>query len=249
MTLEGKVIAVLGASSGIGAGIVRSIAKESPRAIILGARRENMLKELANTLNTETLTVQTDVTSEESLRNFFEIAIKKYGQVDAVINSAGVIQKGNPIEKLHLEEIDRIIYSNLNQTMHVAHYAIPIFKKQGNGIYIVISSQAGTYAFPNETAYCASKAGLDQFIRSLDEEIKAWTKEPRPKGNQIYAFSIAPGFINTEEAKRQFPELAEKIEHATTPDQFGEIVKFFIENPDKKYQEKGPVHLIETLRI
>ena len=245
--LENKIIAVIGASSGIGAGIAHAIAQQKPKGLVLAARREKELTALSEKLGGDILVVPTDVTSLESLDNLFSSTIKRYGKLDAIVNSAGVIQTETPVEEIPDSEIEKIITTNLTQAILVGKRASYLFKQQGFGIYVAISSQAGhpQNAFKNETAYNASKAGLDQFMRTLDAE---WLPL-RSKGPQLYAFSIAPGFINTEEAKRQFPKFKADIEKSPTPAQFGEIVLEYLINPKLKYHKGGVVHLINTLKI
>jgi NAD(P)-dependent dehydrogenase (short-subunit alcohol dehydrogenase family) len=245
MTLDGKVVAVIGASSGIGEGIARAVAERNPKGIVLAARREEKLKQLSSELNVETLIVPTDVTNYESIRNLVEKTLERYGHLDVMINSAGVIQKEEQIENLDEEIINRIIDTNLRQVIFVGKNIASHFKERGRGVYVVISSQAGKYAFAGETAYNASKAGADHMIRALSEE---W-KPHREKGEDLYAFSIGPGFINTDEAKRQFPDVPQEVwDKSPSPLEFGRTVVEYIIDPQKKYSEGEAVHYIETAK-
>ena len=245
MNLEGKVIVVIGASSGIGEGITRAIAEKNPLAIVLAARREELLREIASSLSCETFVQKTNVNDDESVRYLLEQTHKKYQRIDAVVNSAGVMKKGS-IEDMSVEDIDLVLNTNLRQAIIVGKYIAPIFKQQGNGIYLVISSQAGKIAFAGETAYCASKGGVDHFMRSLSEE---WSPQ-KDEERKLYAFAIGPGFINTAEVKEQYPNFAAKIEaRAPKPTEFGRIVIEYLASPKLKYSEGGAVHYIDTLRI
>lgn len=244
--MEGKVIAVLGASSGIGEGIARVAAEMHPKGLILGARRTELLNKLAQEYkSTDTLVIQTDVTSMSDLKNFIDRSVQKYGRIDAVINSAGMIQEDTPIDKHEPEKISSIINTNLTQALQLAHYLIPQFRKQGQGVYVVVSSQAAKYSFAGEAAYCASKAGLNHGIRCIDQELIPL----RTDGNKIYAFSIGPGFINTEEAKKKFPDAIKTIEEAPTPREFAQHVLSYITDPRKNYDTFGSVRILETKRV
>lgn len=260
MEIKDQVVLILGASSGIGEGIARAIAEKRPKGLILAARRTALLEDLVNGFktkyNTNAVAIQTDVTSTSSLKALIEQAIERYSSIDIVVNSAGVIQKETPIEQVSQEERRRIIETNLTQSLELASYLMPIFKKQKSGIYIVISSQAGqpNNAFPKEAEYSASKAGIDQGIRCIDAELLSLRKER----NEIYAFSIAPGFINTLEARAQFPDVPESTwQKAPTPEEFSKVILHFIENPELNYKkgrkmeqdQHDPVHLISTIKV
>jgi 3-oxoacyl-[acyl-carrier protein] reductase len=245
INLEGKVIAILGATSGIGEGIVRAAAELHPKGLIIGARREHLLSKLASDLDADVLSIPTDVNSDKSVQNFFDKSVKRFGKVDAVINSAGIIQEEMPIYSHDPTKISEIIQTNLTQALVVAHYAAQQFRRQGSGVYVVISSQAAKYAFAGEAAYCASKAGLNQAISSIDEDFNLL----RNNGKEIYAFSLGPGFINTEEAKKKFPGFLREIEQSPTPREFAEYVLPCVQNPKKSYDQHGPVRIIETKKV
>jgi len=248
--LEGKIALVVGASSGIGKGIVMALAEKSPKGIVLVARRNLLLEKIANeienTYNISPLIMQTDVTSEESLKKLIDTTIQTYGRIDIVVNSAGIIQQEQKIADTPLELTRLILHTNAIQALQLITLVSPYFEKQGSGIYITISSQAGTYAFYGEGAYCASKAAIDHGTRAIDNEFAKLREDKK----EVYIFSIGPGFINTEEARSKFPKILESTwEKAQTPEQFGKLVTEYLIEPSKKYSQGGPVHLIETLRI
>jgi NAD(P)-dependent dehydrogenase (short-subunit alcohol dehydrogenase family) len=243
MNLENKVIAVIGASSGIGEGIVRALNEYHPRGLVLAARREEKLREIANSLKSETLIVPTDVTDRSQIEKFFTAAITKYGRLDAVINSAGVIQQERPHDGVEPEIIDKIISANLLQVLHVAQHAARIFKRQSNGIYLVVSSHAGQRVFPGEVVYNASKAGVDHAIRTLSAEWELY----RTNGQELYAFALGPGLIDTSEARSKFPTVPEEVwQRAPKPIDFGRTALQYLINPKEKFRH-GAVHLIETV--
>ncbi|PIN89739.1 hypothetical protein COU60_02925 [Candidatus Pacearchaeota archaeon CG10_big_fil_rev_8_21_14_0_10_34_76] len=262
MGLEGKVIGILGASSGIGEGAARAIATQNPRGLILAARRKDFLDNLAEELRleygTSIMTISTDATNPDELKKFVDESVKAYGKIDAVINSAGLIQEERHLEEMPGNEIDLIINTNLGQVLKLGSYLIPHFLTQRSGIYLVISSQAGQKqnAFPNEEIYNSTKAGVDHAIRTLDKRFSRLRNE---SNQEIYTFSLAPGFVDTKEARKQFPNIPEEIwKRAPSPLKLAtENIIPYLTSPEKmslkgeKISEDfhDPVHLIETVKF
>lgn len=247
MDLKDKVAVVIGASSGIGEGIARAIAEQRPKGLVLAARRENLLSKLASSIHStyqvDPLAIRTDVTSPKDIRALFEKTIKHYDRLDFLVNSAGVIQSEKPIEEMSDEEIISIVQTNLTGTMLATRYVMPIFKRQKYGVMVNISSRAGKIAFAGEAPYCGSKAGVDHFVRALDEDLKVL----REKGFEIYAFAIGPGFIDTPEARRNFSYVGEDVwKKVPSPFEFGRLVTGYVLNPKKNYKKEGPVIHIKT---
>tara|TARA_Y100000034_G_scaffold137001_1_gene218230 strand:- start:6390 stop:7154 length:765 start_codon:yes stop_codon:yes gene_type:complete len=249
-SLEGKVITIIGASKGIGEGMAQAVAQESPKGLVLAARSVERINELAKHLNfkykVDCLAIPTDVTSSDSLRNLVAETVERYGAIDVVFNSAGIIQKETPIEEMGPDRIDSIISTNLSQVIKVGSLITPHFLEQGSGNYIVISSQAGLeqVAFPNEETYNASKAGVNHFVRTLNARFKPL----REQGQELYVYSLAPGFIKTPEARRQFPDVLEKVwEKAPSPEEFAESLIPYLTNPKEQYQNE-PVKYLKTAR-
>src|SRR3989344_7507368 len=136
--LSGKVALIFGASSGIGKGIATAIAGENPRGIVLAARRIDKLEELARVLGSskglEVLPISTDVTIPEQIDSAFQKAMKKFGRIDYVIHSAGLIQgsgdNAEPLESMSDERIKAITDTNYTSVVYIGKRVIPIFKKQ-----------------------------------------------------------------------------------------------------------------------
>lgn len=240
MSLEDKVGIIIGASSGIGEGIAYAVAEQKPRGLVLAARTKEKLDAIAQRIGGNTIVVPTDVTKEEEIQKLFRETITKYGTIDFVVNSAGIIQKETPIEEFSVEEFRKVLEMNLVQAYAVEHLITPRFKQQGNGIYVVISSQAGEIAFPGEGAYNASKAGVNKMIASADLE---W-QTLRTQGQSIHAFALGPGFIDTPEARKQFPWMTDKEwERYMKPIEFAQqIVVPYLENPEDMYDRYGAVN-------
>lgn len=251
MGLEGKVCVVIGASSGIGAGIAEAVAKQKPDHIVLAARRREALNELRNKLHTtyktDSLIIPTDITDYSQIEKLMQETKDHFGRIDYVVNAAGMIQSETPIEKVTPEYRRQITAANQIQVGDVASIITPYFQQQGHGVYLVISSQAGfpQNAFAGEAEYNATKAAVNQMILSIDNGYAP----ARKNGSMIYAFAVGPGFINTEEAKRQFPAFAKAIESSPTPLEFGErTIIPYLQNPSKMHEKYGSVRLVDTVK-
>ncbi|GEM_PF-3407545 len=244
MSLHDKVVVVIGASSGIGEGIVRALDEVRPRGIVLAARRVDKLEEIARSLHTDKLLVPTDIQDYTSVENLMRTAVEKYGRIDFIINSAGIIQQETDLEDLPIEKIMDVIGTNLTGALFVGKAVLPYFLKQRSGTMLVISSIAGKNAYSNEEAYCASKAGVDHYIRALDDRLRAL----RSSGNSIYAFAVGPGLVDTVEARKQFPDVPEDVwQNAPKPLDFGRTVLTYLTDPETRYNENGAVQHIETV--
>jgi NAD(P)-dependent dehydrogenase (short-subunit alcohol dehydrogenase family) len=247
MDISDKVVVVLGASSGIGEGIASVVASHHPQGLVLAARTKDKLEALASRFHRQygidTFVIPTDVGNTVELKNLIDRTVERYGHLDVFVNSAGLIQEAKPIEDMTEDELHRIIQTNFTQVLYAARGVSPRIKKQKEGgIIITISSRAGKLAYAGEAAYCATKAGVDHMTRALDEEYKLL----RAKGIEVYAFALGPGFINTEEAKKRFPDAVSAIEQAPTPEDFGRLGVEYIQDPKKSYEKNGAVVHIDT---
>ena len=248
-SLEGKVALVIGASSGIGEGIVEAIAECHPKAIVIAARRIELLQQITKRMQsrhgTETYPIQTDVTIPKDLDNLFQKSLERYGRIDIIVNSAGIIQKNNePLETMSDERIKAITDTNLTAAEYIAKRVIPIFKNQKSGIYLVITSEAAEINYDNCEPYCASKAGANRLIGSLNATFRLLEK----KSVRAYAFALGPGLIDTKEAKINFPNTPENVwKKAGTPLQFARksVIPALID-PEKYLSKYSPIRTIKT---
>lgn len=188
--LEGKVAIITGASSGFGQATAVAFAKEGC-SMILTARRKERLEELAKEvekLGGHAEICCGDAREEETAKNAVDLAIKKFGKLDILINNAG-IGKYVPLMESSIKEYEEIMDSNMRTTFIFTRHAIPHMLEQGSGMVLMVSSMAGIYGYPNETIYCASKFAQVGFAQSLDKEF-------RTKG--IKACALCPGAARTE---------------------------------------------------
>ncbi|XP_043199518.1 glucose 1-dehydrogenase-like isoform X2 [Amphibalanus amphitrite] len=190
--LSGKVAIVTGASSGIGAATAEHFASLGARVVLAG-RNEDRLKEVADKCHAagaaadQVLTVAGDVCKEEYCQQLVSDTIKHFGQLDILVNSAGVLV-GGPLESLSLEQYDKQMEINCRSVVCLSQLAIPhLMKTKGN--IVNVSSVTGTRSFPGVMAYCMSKSAVDQLTRCAALELA-------DRGVRVNA--VNPGVIITE---------------------------------------------------
>ncbi len=188
--LDGRVALVTGASSGIGEATARALAAAGA-AVAIGARRADRLKELATGIEGAggtVLTLDLDVTDEESTAQAVRRTVDELGRLDIVVNAAGLMLLG-PIVDADTEDWRRMISTNVLGLMYLTHEAIPHLVAQGSGDVVNISSVAGRTAKAGSGVYNASKWAVNAFSESLRQEVTA-------KGVRITL--IEPGAVDTE---------------------------------------------------
>ncbi len=172
-SLDDLVVVVTGASQGIGAAIALHFANEKARVVITG-RNPERLAAVAQDLRLPPdryLSLATDLTQPDSIKNIVEATLKKFGRIDIFVNNAGVgIHK--PIEETTPEEYDTIMNTNLKAIFLSFRELIPLYKMQGRGQIINISSGAGRIGSPGLTVYAASKAAVNILSESAAGEVR-----------------------------------------------------------------------------
>jgi NADP-dependent 3-hydroxy acid dehydrogenase YdfG len=159
--IEGKVVVITGASSGLGEATARLLSAQGA-SVVLGARRVDRLQSLADELTGrggKALAVTTDVTDCDQLKRLVDSAVQAYGRIDIMINNAGLMPQA-PLERLKIDEWDQIININLRGMFLCMKYEIPLMLKQRAGAIGNKSSGAGIVGFKGIPAYTASKHGV-----------------------------------------------------------------------------------------
>jgi NADP-dependent 3-hydroxy acid dehydrogenase YdfG len=160
--IEGKVVVITGASSGLGEATARLLSAQGA-SVVLGARRVDRLQSLADELTGrggKALAVTTDVTDCDQLKRLVDSAVQAYGRIDIMINNAGLMPQA-PLERLKIDEWDQIININLRGMFLCMKYEIPLMLKQRAGAIGNKSSGAGIVGFKGIPAYTASKHGVN----------------------------------------------------------------------------------------
>lgn len=166
--LDGKVIIITGAGTGIGKGMARAFAHEGADLIIASRNSENLEQtaaELAGT-SAKIVVAPTDVTDESAVKKMFEAAMSQFGRVDVLINNSGAFD-GGPIDELPLETWLKVLAVNLTGVFLCGREAMRIMKKQGGGRIINVGSISAQMCRPNAAPYNTTKHGLVGLTKSM----------------------------------------------------------------------------------
>jgi NADP-dependent 3-hydroxy acid dehydrogenase YdfG len=221
--LEDKVIAITGASSGIGEAAARLLSARGAR-LILGARREEPLRRLAEELGA-TYRV-TDVTRRDDLHALVAHAREMHGRLDVLISNAG-IGPISPLDELKVDEWDAMIDVNLKGVLNGIAAALPVFREQGSGHFVNTSSTAAHRILPTMAVYSATKLAVNVISEGLRQEA----------GPDLRVTVITPGMTNTPFASDiTSPTVLAQIADAKasigqSPDAIARAMAFAIEQP------------------
>lgn len=194
LSLSGKVALVTGASSGIGAGTAILFAKLGAKLALNGRNEENLTKvskACEEAGQCQPLLLLGDLTNEATVKKVVEDTVNHYGQLDVLVNSAGILHMGT-IETTTMEHYDQLMNINVRSVYYLTQLAVPHLIKT-KGSIVNVSSVSGQRSFPWITTYCMSKAALDHFTRCLALDLA-------PKKVRVNA--VSPGVIVTEIHKR-----------------------------------------------
>ncbi len=228
--MEGKVVVITGASSGLGAATARLLSEQGT-LLALGARRKDRIDALADELSSElgkTIAIQMDVTQRDQVKNLVDTAVKEYGRIDVMINNAGLMPQ-SLLESLKVDDWDRMIDVNIKGVLYGIAAALPYMKEQKAGHIINVSSVAGHKVGPGSAVYAATKHAVRALSEGLRQEVKPYN---------IRTTVISPGVVATELPDSvtdpavigRIHKLYEEI--AIPADSFARAVAFAISQPD-----------------
>lgn len=186
-TMSGKSVLITGASRGIGAATAREFAAAGANVVLL-ARRQESVAELAGEIGPRALAVPCDVSRFWEVEASVRAAVETFGRLDVVINNAGTVE---PITLLANSDPDawgHVIDVNLKGVYHGMRAAMPVMIDQGGGTILTISSGAAHGPVEAWSHYCASKAGAAMLTRCADKEGRA---------HGIRAMGLSPGTVAT----------------------------------------------------
>jgi NADP-dependent 3-hydroxy acid dehydrogenase YdfG len=169
--LSSQVVAVTGASSGIGEATALACARAGA-AVALAARRVDRIEALARQIVQDggrAIAIATDVGEESQAQAFVQRAHSELGRLDVLVNNAGVMLLG-PIENAPTEEWRRMIHANVFGVLYCTHAALPLMRAQGAGHIVNVSSVAGRVARQGSGVYNLTKFGVGAFSESLRQE-------------------------------------------------------------------------------
>jgi NADP-dependent 3-hydroxy acid dehydrogenase YdfG len=190
--INGKVVVITGASSGIGEATARLLASQGAH-VVIGARRLERLEALASAIRLEGGSVvhqQMDVTELDQLQAIIHLALSRFERIDVVVNNAGVMPL-SPLEALKINEWNRMIDVNIRGVLHGIAAGLPVMKEQGFGQFINVAS-IGAYAVsPTAAVYCATKYAVRAITEGLRQEV----------GRDIRVTLVSPGVTESELAE------------------------------------------------
>ena len=222
-----RTILITGASSGIGAGIARSLAQPGAR-LVLGARRLERLQALADELRQHGADVRVhalDVTQRAQVEAFAASALEQFGALDVIVNNAGVMPL-SPMASMKVDEWDRMIDVNIRGVLHGIAAVLPHMRARGRGQIINIASIGALSVVPTAAVYCATKHA----VRAISEGL-------RQEHRELRVTCIHPGVVESELADSITDPVAAEMmvgyrAIALQPDAIGRAVRFAIEQPD-----------------
>jgi NADP-dependent 3-hydroxy acid dehydrogenase YdfG len=228
--ISNKVVVITGASSGLGEATARLLSAQGAR-VVLGARRADRIQALAHELTGgggKAIAVTTDVTDRTQVKTLVDSAVREFGRIDVMINNAGLMPQAL-LERLQVDEWDRMIDVNIKGVLYGIAAALPRFQQQKSGHFINVSSVAGHKVGAGAAVYAATKHAVLALSEGLRQEVKAYN---------IRTTVIPPGAVATElpdsvtDADAAARVRAFYAGAAIPADSFARAVVFAISQPD-----------------
>jgi NADP-dependent 3-hydroxy acid dehydrogenase YdfG len=226
--IENKVVAITGASGGIGEATALLLAERGAK-LVLGARRSDRLEALAARIadaGGQAAYARTDVTRRDDVSGLVELAGERHGRLDVFINNAG-IGPISPIDDLRVDDWEQMIDVNVKGALYGIAAALPVFRRQGSGQFVNILSTAGLQIYPLMSVY----AGTKNAVRAISEGLR------QEAGEGLRVTVISPGFVRTDFAESMTdPDVKAQIvgtrdEMAIPPAAIARAIAFAIEQP------------------
>ncbi|WP_458084211.1 SDR family oxidoreductase [Streptomyces malaysiensis] len=226
--IEGKVVAITGASSGIGEATALLLA-ERGATVVLGARRSDRIEALAARIagaGGEAVPVATDVKRRADLSRLVATARERYGKLDVLVSNAG-ISPISPLDDLRVEDWEEMVDVNIKGVLYGIAEALPIFREQGFGHFVHTLSTAGLTIVPTMSVY----AGTKNAVRAISEGLR------QEAGESLRVTTVSPGYTRTgladsitdPDARSAIQSGMDKI--AISPDAIARAIAFAIEQP------------------
>jgi NADP-dependent 3-hydroxy acid dehydrogenase YdfG len=228
--IQGKVVVITGASSGLGEATARMLSAEGA-SVVLGARRLDRIQRLADALNAgggKALARATDVTRAEQVQALVDAAVQAFGHVDVIINNAGLMPH-SPLERRKIEDWNQTIDVNIKGVLYGIGAVLPHMISRRSGHIINVASVAAYKVRPGSAVYAATKAAVRMISEGLRQEVK-------PHG--IRTTVISPGAVATEvPASATEPDVVAGLkqyyeDYAIPADSFARAVVFAMSQPD-----------------
>ncbi len=227
--INGQVIAITGASSGIGRATALHLARGGAK-VVLGARHEEGLETLTQEIRAaggESVYRVTDVRKREDLQGLVALAQQSFHRLDVLFSNAGAMPIG-PFDDLAVNDWETMVDVNIKGVLFGIAAALPVFRQQGSGHFIHTASTAARKTVPNQVVYSATKAAVLAISDGLRQEL----------AGHIRVSTILPGFTDTAFSEHvKNPELKEQLQKAgekfaMSPDSVAQAVAYILEQPD-----------------
>ncbi|KZL39378.1 SDR family oxidoreductase [Secundilactobacillus collinoides] len=176
-----------GASSGIGAATAKLLASKGAK-VVLGARREDRLKALAEEIGTNASYHVTDVTDRNQVHDLIQLAVDQFGRVDVLYNNAGTMPQGNLSDREY-DKWQMMLNVNIMGVLNGIGEVLPVMQKQHDGLIISTDSVAGHVVYPASAVYNGTKYAVRAIMEGLRQE---------EKGHGIRSTIVSPGAVRTE---------------------------------------------------
>ncbi len=228
--IKGQVIAITGASSGIGRAAALELARLGAK-LVLGARHEEALVQVAKQIHLaggEAVYRLTDVSKREDLLQLVRLAQDNFGRLDALFSNAGAMPIG-PFDELAVEDWETMVDVNIKGVLYGIAAALPVFRQQGSGHFIHTASTAARKTVPNQVVYSATKVAVLAISDGLRQEL----------AGQIRVSTILPGFTDTAfsehvknpDLKAQMQKAGEKF--AMSPKAVAHAIVYILQQPEE----------------
>ena len=218
-SLAGRAAIVTGGSRGIGFAIARTLTAAGASVAITG-RDAAALEAARRELGGQTLALKADVQHESEAAQAVADAAGRFGGLDVLVNNAGVGLFA-PVADMTGAQWRQVLDTNLSGVFYCCHAALPHLRRRGGGWIVNISSLAGKNGFPNGAAYCASKAGLNEFSEALMQEVR----HDNIRVAYVMPGSVATGFGGRGDQGRADWKLS--------PDDVAQTVMDLLGHPDR----------------
>lgn len=226
--VKGKVIAITGASSGIGRATALRLADRGAK-LVLGARRSEQLEALQREISAaggSAVFRQTDVRDRASMQALVDLTCSAFGRLDVLISNAG-IGPISQLDELQLDDWDAMIDVNFRGVLYGIAAALPVFRRQKAGQFVTIISTAGLRIVPGQAVYAATKNAVRTLLEGLRQEA----------GPHLRVTGISPGYVRSEFGNSiPDPAMRDQVARgmetlALDPDAIAGAVEFAIAQP------------------
>lgn len=226
--IDGKVVAITGAGSGIGEATALLLARRGAK-LVLGARRAEPLAALANRIaeaGGEAVHIAIDVKRREDAGRLVELACSRFGRLDVLVNNAGIGPIA-PLDELRVDDWDEMIDINIKGVLYGIAAALPVFRRQGFGHIINTASTAAHKIVPNMAVYAGTKSAVRVISEGLRQEA----------GDRLRVTVISPGMTRTNLTDSMTdPVVKEQIRRSMDsiglpPEAIAEAIAFAIGQP------------------